>query len=408
MDRDAIFVVMYRSLLVAALLLALSAAQAQNAPASASNTAPMDMSGMSGMAMPSAPTSAAPAPSATLVKNAAIKTAIKKSKKKHVAATAVVAPDSMRGMSTAVMKDMPPAPSALASTAATQSQPTPTTLSDTPGEVHGDISGMNHSDMSSTEHTTEHGLAALPGMTMELIQGDVPPSNARSPDYSDGISNGTMQGMDMSDSAPLGMLLVDQLEAFHGRDANGQSWDIEGWYGNDANKLWVRTEGDSSRGTLEEGDLEAFWNRNVSAFWSTQLGVRHDFGPGPQRDWAAFGIQGLAPYWFDLEATGYVDPSGRTAVRLRAEYELLFTQRLILQPEAEINFYGKDDPAQRMGSGLSDAQFGLRLRYEFNRQFAPYIGVNWVRRFGQTAGYVRQDGQPVFDRQIVAGVRFWF
>lgn len=285
-----------------------------------------------------------------------------------------------------------------------------------------DMAGMDHSSMPGMEKKTPNEPAAMPGMdhgamsgmdsmpdmTTAPMQGGTPPPNARSPDYSDGVTHGPMKGMDMADNAPVGMLLIDQLEAFHGSDANGQTWEAEAWYGNDVDKLWLRTEGERSGGTLEDADLEAFWNRNIATFWSTQLGIRHDFGEGPPRTWAAFGVQGLSPYWFELEATAYVGQSGRTAARLRAEYELLLTQQLILQPEAEINLYGKDDPARRIGSGLSDVQFGLRLRYEVNRQFAPYIGVNMIRRVGATADFAREDSQPVFDRQIVAGVRLWF
>ncbi len=184
---------------------------------------------------------------------------------------------------------------------------------------------------------------------------------------------------------------IDRIEAFHGSDANGQAWEVEGWYGNDVNKLWLRSEGERSGGALEDANLEAFWNRTITAFWSTQLGVRHDFGEGPSRTWAAVGVQGLAPYWFELEATAYTGAAGRTAARVRAHYELLLTQRLILQPEAEINLYGQNDPARHIGNGLSDVQFGLRLRYEISRQFAPYIGVNWIRRVGTTADYARDD-----------------
>ena len=262
--------------------------------------------------------------------------------------------------------------------------------------------------MPGMDHGGMQGMGSMPGMMMGPMQGGSPPPNARSPDYSDGIGYGPMKGMEMADNAPRGMLLIDQLEYTNGNDAHGLSWEAEGWYGNDSNKLWLRTEGDRNRGKLEDADVEAFWNRNIATFWSTQVGVRHDFGEGPSRTWAAFGVQGLAPYWFELEATGYVGASGRTAARLRAEYELLLTQRLILQPEAEINLYGKDDPATRIGSGVSDVQVGLRLRYEIRREFAPYIGVSWVRRVGATADYARDDFQPVLDRQIVAGVRIWF
>ncbi|GAA0720269.1 copper resistance protein B [Dokdonella soli] len=305
---------------------------------------------------------------------------------------------------------------------------------DMSGMDHSSMQGMEHGAMSGTDTASMPGMdhkkastkpdamqgvdhhggmpgmdhGAMSGMTMGPMQGGGAPPNARSPDYSDGIGYGSMQGMEMLDNAPYGMLSIDQLEAFRGRGANGQAWEIEGWYGNDLDKLWLRTEGERSSGKVEDADLEVLWNRNVATFWGTQLGVRHDFGEGPSRTWAAFGVQGLAPYWFELEATGYVAASGRTAARLRAEYELLLTQRLILQPEAEINLYGRNDPARRIGNGVSDLQFGLRLRYEVNRQFAPYIGVNWVRRVGTTADYARDDRQPVLDRQIVAGVRLWF
>lgn len=287
-----------------------------------------------------------------------------------------------------------------------------------PGMNHSAVPGMSepakgadHAPAHGADHTTPQSAAdSMSGMPMGPMQGGSPPPNARNPDYSNGVGYGPASGLDlaMHDNAPLAMLLIDQLEAFHGRDANGQSWEAQGWYGNDSNKLWIRTEGERSHNQLEDADVEAFWNHNIATFWSTQLGMRQQFGEGPNRSWAAFGVQGLAPYWFELEATGYVGSSGRTAARLRAEYELLFTQRLILQPEFELNLYGKSDPAQRIGSGLSDAQFGLRLRYEIRRQFAPYIGVVWTRRFGGTADFAREDHQAVFDQQWVAGIRMWF
>lgn len=296
-------------------------------------------------------------------------------------------------------------------TASAQEDTRPT---DSSNSTMHDMTGMDHSAMHGTHHTeSAKKPAATPAQDhgamhdMGSMSGGAP-ADARSPDYSDGIGYTSMQGMDMLDNASLGMLLVDRIEAFHGRAANGQAWEVEGWYGNDVNKLWLRSEGERSGGTLEHADLEAFWNHSITPFWSSQVGVRHDFGEGPSRTWAAVGVQGLAPYWFELEATAYVGASGRTAARVRADYELLLTQRLVLQPEVEINLYGEDDPARRIGSGVSDVQLGLRLRYEITRQFAPYIGLNWIRRVGATADYAREDSQPVLDRQIVAGVRLWF
>jgi copper resistance protein B len=414
-----------RSTLLVALLLALPlAATAQSTPASGS-TSSMDMSPMPGMDHGSMPGMTMPAPASSTA-TPATKAPVKKAKKKPVPAPVMPASHhmndmpgmdhgSMPGMDHGAMPAMP-MPAKPASSAAATGDMSGMDHSSMPGMSPEAMKGMDHRGMAGMDHGATPtsgqgdmaGMGAMPGMTMGPMQGGRPPPNARSPDYSDGVAGSPVDGLHMHGSTPIGMLLIDQLEAFHGRDANGQSWEAQGWYGNDANKLWIRTEGERSRGKLEDGDVEVFWNRNIAAFWSTQLGVRQELGEGPNRSWAAFGVQGLAPYWFELEATGYVGANGRTAARLRAEYEMLFTQRLILQPEAEVNLYGKNDPQRRIGSGVSDLQFGLRLRYEIRRQFAPYIGVNWVRRVGTTADYARQDHQPVLDRQIVAGFRLWF
>lgn len=275
-------------------------------------------------------------------------------------------------------------------------------MSPMPGMAHASHTGDT---VPSMDHGQAHDMGAMPGMRM---QGGAAPLGARSADYSDGNGDGAMPGMDMRDAEPLGMLRFDQLEAFDGLHGGGQSWEMEGWYGTDTDKLWVRSEGQHEGGNFDDSDVEALWSHAVAAYWDTQLGMRNDFGDGPARQWLALGVQGLAPYWFELQATAYAGLDGRTAARLRVDYELLVTQRLILQPEFEANFYGKDDPQRRLGSGLSDADFGLRLRYEIRRQFAPYLGVAWTRRFGGTATFARDEGRPVFDRQLVAGLRIWF
>lgn len=240
------------------------------------------------------------------------------------------------------------------------------------------------------------------------MQGGPVPTDARSSDYSDGAGHGDMTGMDMLDDASLGMLLIDRLEYFDARNANGAALDAQAWYGNDANKLWLKAEGERSDGRLQKLRTEALWDRPFGIYWNTQLGVRHDFGVGPDRTWAAFGVQGLAPYWFEVDAAFYVGQSGRTALRLESDYELLLTQRLILQPRFEVNFYGRNDPQRDIGSGLSDAELGVRLRYEFTRQFAPYIGVEAARKFGKTADFAHAAGESVFDPRLVAGFRIWF
>jgi copper resistance protein B len=213
--------------------------------------------------------------------------------------------------------------------------------------------------------------------------------------------------MQMNDQAPRGMWLFDRLEY---RDANSggdsTAWNAEGWWGDDLNKLWLKTEGEHDRDGTLDASADLLWSHATSTFWDWQLGARHDFGQGPSREWAAAGVQGMAPYWFALAATFYAGPQGRTAARLEADYDLLFTQRLILSPNLELNFYGKDDPQRDVRSGLSEAEAGLRLRYEFSRRFAPYLGIDWTRHFGRFDN--QPDDLPTRQTTVVAGVRFWF
>ena len=146
----------------------------------------------------------------------------------------------------------------------------------------------------------------------------------------------------------------------------------------------------------------------MAVYWDTQLGVRYDSGEGPGRSWLAFGIQGLAPYWFEVDAAAYVGEEGRSALRLEAEYELLLTQKLILQPKIEMNFYGKSDVERGLGSGLSDVSVALRLRYEIRREFAPYIGIERAAKVGGTADYARAAGKDAEETRFIAGLRFWW
>ncbi len=213
----------------------------------------------------------------------------------------------------------------------------------------------------------------------------------------------------MHDDPLLAKLQFDHLESAHGSDgANSQQWDGRFWLGHDLDKLWLRSEGSRSKGRIEAGDVEALWGHAISPFWNLMAGVRHDLGTGPTRNWAAFGFQGIAPYEFEFEATAYAGPSGRSALRLKTSQDWLFTQKLILTPELDLDAYGRADPRRDLGAGVADASLSFRLRYEFSRKFAPYIGYAWVRQFGATAAMARTAGRPAFDRQILMGVRLWF
>ena len=215
--------------------------------------------------------------------------------------------------------------------------------------------------------------------------------------------------MQMDDNAPIGMLLVDRLE--RSRSTSGDyatSWEAEGWYGNPIDRLWLKTEGERGNNGTQDARVDALWSHAWTSFWDVQLGVRQDIGQEPHRTWLAMGVEGLAPYWFETQATFYVGEEGRTALRLETSYDLRFTQKLILTPKLELNLYGKDDPQRGTASGLSDAEAGVRLRYEISRKFAPYIGVNWARRFGDLESLPGMP--PVHARETTwaAGVRLWF
>lgn len=211
----------------------------------------------------------------------------------------------------------------------------------------------------------------------------------------------------LADEHAFWSVLADRLEYQKGNDST--VYDAQAWYGTTYDRFVIKAEGDIADGTLEESSTDLLWGHAFSAFFDTQLGVRLDqYDEGKDRQWLALGIQGLAPYWFEVDVTAYVGDDGRTALSAQAEYELLLTQKLILQPRAELNLYGKDDVENGLGAGLSDLAVGLRLRYEFSRQFAPYIGVEWTDTYGDTADYRRAADQSTSDTQFVAGLRFWF
>jgi copper resistance protein B len=220
--------------------------------------------------------------------------------------------------------------------------------------------------------------------------------------------------MEMDDTARFGKVMLDQLEWRNGDGGESRAaWDAQAWYGGDYDKFWVKTEGDyvgsdPDKG-LHEASVDALWNRVFSRWWSVESGVRRDFGSGASGTWAALGIQGLAPQWFQTEATFYASDGGRTAMRLKVSYDLLLTQRLVLQPYAEANLYGRADPQQRVGSGLSDLELSMRLRYELRRELAPYLGLVWLHRFGGTADFARTDGvHGAGEAELAAGLRAWF
>ena len=215
-------------------------------------------------------------------------------------------------------------------------------------------------------------------------------------------------GHTIHDRAMHYYVLFDQFELQAGDGTTAANWDNRGWVGGDRNRFWFRTEGDAEGGDLEEAQIHGLFGRAIHPWWDVVGGVRQDFGPGPSRTWAAVGIQGLAPNFFEVEATAYIGASGRTHFRFETEYELLLTNRLVLQPQVEIEIFGKSDPERNIGAGLSSGDVGLRLRYEIRREFAPYVGITWNRKFFGTADFAKAAGEDTGGARFAAGMRLWF
>ncbi|MDO6719175.1 copper resistance protein B [Psychrosphaera sp. 1_MG-2023] len=211
----------------------------------------------------------------------------------------------------------------------------------------------------------------------------------------------------LADEHKFYAVLGDRLE--YNTQSNSGVFDIQTWYGTTFDRFVVKSEGEFADGLIEESQTDFLWGHAFTPFWDTQIGIRLDYNSeGDNRQWLAFGLQGLAPYWFEMDMTGYLGEDGNTAFSIEAEFELLLTQKLVLQPRFEIAFYGNNDEQNRIGSGLSTSAIGARLRYEFSRQFAPYIGVEWTNRYGQTAEYAELDGNKSNQTEYVAGIKFWF
>lgn len=216
-------------------------------------------------------------------------------------------------------------------------------------------------------------------------------------------------GVPVHDGKPILYGVADRLDYRAWEGVNGYLWDAQGWVGNDKHKLWLKSEGEGAFGDpLEAAELQALYGRILSPFFDAQVGVRQDLEPGPYRTYAIVGLQGLAPYLFELDTALFVSTHGELTARVEAEYDLLFTQRLVLQPRGEINLAAQDVEELQIGAGITTVEAGARLRYEITRQLAPYVGIAWERAVGGTAVQVRRAGEDPGALFVVAGIRTWF
>lgn len=221
---------------------------------------------------------------------------------------------------------------------------------------------------------------------------------------------GLALGLTLALCAPAFAMDMPTLSMVRGEIDAGDSrvtWDTDAWIGGDTNKFRIKSEGDTRDGDVENAQIETLWSRRVADFWDLQAGLRVDVEP-ETRTYLAFGVQGLAPYQFETEATAYVSEDGDLSAKFKQSIDLHFTQRLVGEPHLEIKAATQDDAARALGAGLTGAELGLQVRYEITRKFAPYVDVVWERSLGETASIARRNGDDVEDTAVRAGLRFWF
>nr|WP_205452212.1 copper resistance protein B [Sphingobium estronivorans] len=286
---------------------------------------------------------------------------------------------------------------------------------------HGAMKGMDHSahqppaeeSVDNPPAENPHAGHGQPAADDGIPRGIAPPAptdHAAEAFYDPAVMARARAAMvEENGGMTFSQLMLDRLEYRMGKGADGYHWEWEGWIGGDINRFAFKTEGEGEiGGPLARAEVQALYSRAIDPWFNLEAGVRHDIRPDPQRTYAVVGIEGLAPYWFEVGAQAFLSSKGDAHLRLEGSYDQRITQRLILQPAAEVNIAAQDVPEIGSGSGLSDVELGLRLRYELVREFAPYVGVNWERKLGDTARFARAKGEAASATSFVMGVRFWF
>lgn len=311
--------------------------------------------------------------------------------------------DPMLGM------DMSPATPAPATTPAPEPK-----MSSMPGMEMATPSSPGGADPHAGHDMS--GMAGMPGMETPVSEvGDAPAPAPPADHAADALFGaGQMAGprkmlRHENGGMPAYSVTFNLAEFRVQKGKDAYRWDGEGWFGGDIDRFVVKSEGEGEfRGGIESAEVQALYSRAINPWFNLQAGVRQDFRPGPARTYATIGIEGIAPYWFEVEGALFLSDKGDLLGRLEGYYDQRITQKLILQPRVELNFAAQDVPANGIGSGLSDAELGLRLRYEIKREFAPYIGLSWERKVGDSARFARARGDRVQATSLVIGIRTWF
>lgn len=207
-----------------------------------------------------------------------------------------------------------------------------------------------------------------------------------------------------------GGMLFNRIQAevdYADRQGGQLTWEIDGWIGGDFERVWLRSEGEITDGRFDEAEAQLYYGWNIDPFWDALIGARQDVEP-ESRTYLAAGLVGLAPYFFETEASLFVSDRGEVSARFEQSFDLLLTQRLIAEPHVEFNVFAQDVPERAIGAGLSDVKAALQLRYEITRKFAPYVEVEWTRKLGETASLARAAGEDAEDTALRLGLRVWF
>lgn len=320
-------------------------------------------------------------------------------------------------------------------------EPTEPITEQSPSSARGEASRPQETPRGDTICTAEHAAMGhctaepsadphanhvMPGVddqaapAMEMSGTALPAGNAPAPEpptdyYADRqfppeeMAEARSEMMFEQGGQPFYQVMFNLAEYQAREGADGFRWDGEGWFGGDINRVVIKTEGSGAFGEdVEDAEVQALYSRAIRPYFNVQAGIRYDFKPDPSRTYATVGFEGLAPYWFEVEGALFLSDKGDVLGRLEGYYDQRITQRLILQPRAEFNLAVQDVPENGVGSGLSDIELGLRLRYEIAREFAPYVGASWDRKVGDTADYARAAGEDTSTTSFVAGIRFWF
>jgi len=292
-------------------------------------------------------------------------------------------------------------------------------ITDEPDEIpieQSQMPAMVQSQMPAMEHgSMDHGATQMDSAQEDIPQSDPPPEAFAGPLHAADqfLGKETMEASRASVVAEVSGMPVfwfqgDRFEYRARKDEDGYLWDVQGYYGGDIDKFWFKSEGEGSFGeTPESAEIQGLWSHAAGPWWDLQVGIRQDL-VGPERTHAVIGIQGLAPYLFEIDAAAFISTKGEVTARIEAELDQRITQRLILQPRGEIVLSAQDIPELGIGSGLDRIELGLRLRYEFAREFAPYIGIEQEWLLGGSADYAKAANEDPSITNYVVGVRFWF